>query len=94
MAMVLDNVTTVILVTPVIIRICELSNMKPIPVLMIIIFASNMGGIMTPIGDPPNIIIMGNQYFQKNVSKISKSEKYLDSIFFLIYSNLLYAHRV
>ncbi len=54
---VLDNVTTVLLVVPVTLVICERLGVKPYPFLVAQIFASNIGGMATLIGDPPNILI-------------------------------------
>ncbi|MEZ5833563.1 MAG: ArsB/NhaD family transporter [Dongiaceae bacterium] len=53
----LDNVTTVLLVAPVTLGICRELQVKPYPFLAAEIFASNIGGTATLIGDPPNIII-------------------------------------
>jgi Na+/H+ antiporter NhaD/arsenite permease-like protein len=53
----LDNVTTVLLIAPVTLLICERLGTSPIPFLIAEIMASNIGGTATLIGDPPNIII-------------------------------------
>lgn len=53
----LDNVTTVILIMPVTFFIAEQLDINPVPYLITEIFASNIGGTATLIGDPPNIII-------------------------------------
>jgi Na+/H+ antiporter NhaD/arsenite permease-like protein len=53
----LDNVTTVLLVAPVTVLVCERLGLKPIPYLIAEALASNIGGTATLIGDPPNIII-------------------------------------
>lgn len=53
----LDNVTTVLLVAPVTLLIAEQLNIKAYPFLFAEIFASNIGGTATLIGDPPNILI-------------------------------------
>ncbi|MDE0724827.1 MAG: SLC13 family permease, partial [Alphaproteobacteria bacterium] len=53
----LDNVTTVLLTTPVILLITRELNVKPYPYLFTSILASNIGGAATLIGDPPNIMI-------------------------------------
>ena len=53
----LDNVTTVIIVMPVTFFIAEQLDINPVPFLITEIFASNIGGTATLIGDPPNIII-------------------------------------
>jgi len=53
----LDNVTTVLLIAPVTLLICDRLAMNPVPFLLAEVFASNIGGAGTLIGDPPNIII-------------------------------------
>lgn len=53
----LDNVTTVILIMPVTFFIAKQLDINPLPFLITEIFASNIGGTATLIGDPPNIII-------------------------------------
>lgn len=54
---VLDNVTTVVLIAPVTLSIASILGVNPIPFLVAEIFASNIGGTATLIGDPPNILI-------------------------------------
>jgi len=53
----LDNVTTVLLIAPVTLLITEELEVSPYPYLFAEIFASNIGGTATLIGDPPNIMI-------------------------------------
>ncbi|MCU7852922.1 MAG: ArsB/NhaD family transporter [Candidatus Thiodiazotropha sp. (ex Monitilora ramsayi)] len=53
----LDNVTTVLLIAPVTLLITEELDVNPYPYLFAEIFASNIGGTATLIGDPPNIMI-------------------------------------
>ncbi|MEW5791817.1 MAG: ArsB/NhaD family transporter [Pseudomonadota bacterium] len=53
----LDNVTTVLLIAPVTLLIAEELQIHPYPLLFSEIFASNIGGTATLIGDPPNIMI-------------------------------------
>ncbi|MGB5442468.1 MAG: ArsB/NhaD family transporter [Gammaproteobacteria bacterium] len=53
----LDNVTTVLLIAPVTLLICHELDLAPYPFLFAEIFASNIGGTATLIGDPPNIMI-------------------------------------
>jgi Na+/H+ antiporter NhaD/arsenite permease-like protein len=53
----LDNVTTVLLVGPMTITIANMLDIDPVPTLLAQIFASNIGGTATLIGDPPNIMI-------------------------------------
>lgn len=53
----LDNVTTVLLIVPVTFQITRKLEINPFPYLILEIFASNIGGAATLIGDPPNILI-------------------------------------
>jgi Na+/H+ antiporter NhaD/arsenite permease-like protein len=53
----LDNVTTVLLIAPVTLLVCDRLGVPPIPFLIAEAMASNIGGTATLIGDPPNIII-------------------------------------
>jgi Na+/H+ antiporter NhaD/arsenite permease-like protein len=53
----LDNVTTMLLLTPVTIQLAKVLDLKPIPLLIAEVLFSNIGGTATMIGDPPNIII-------------------------------------
>lgn len=66
--MFLDNVTTILLITPIIIRICEVADLNPTPILIIVIMSCNMAGVGTPMGDPPNIMIISNKYLLEKVS--------------------------
>ena len=53
----LDNVTTVLLIVPVTLAICKTLEVPVYPYLFSEVFASNIGGTATLIGDPPNILI-------------------------------------
>ncbi len=53
----LDNVTTILLIAPVTFLVCQRLGLRPVPYLMAEVFASNIGGAATLVGDPPNIII-------------------------------------
>lgn len=53
----LDNVTTVLLIAPVTLLVCDRLAINAAPFLMAEVFASNIGGASTLVGDPPNIII-------------------------------------
>jgi Na+/H+ antiporter NhaD/arsenite permease-like protein len=53
----LDNVTTMLLLTPVTVEIALVLGLNPISLLMPLVLASNIGGTATLIGDPPNIMI-------------------------------------
>lgn len=53
----LDNVTTVVLMAPVTLLVCDRLGLPPVPFLIAEALASNIGGTATLVGDPPNIII-------------------------------------
>jgi Na+/H+ antiporter NhaD/arsenite permease-like protein len=56
-SMVLDNVTTIIIIVPVTISLADILGISPFPFLMSEVLLSNIGGVATLIGDPPNILI-------------------------------------
>ena len=53
----LDNVTIVVLIAPVTLFVAATLRVSPIPFLIAEILASNIGGMATLVGDPPNILI-------------------------------------
>lgn len=53
----LDNVTTVLLLVPLTLSVCQRLGLDPRPYLLSEAFAANIGGTATLVGDPPNIII-------------------------------------
>ncbi|GAB4073325.1 ArsB/NhaD family transporter [Barrientosiimonas marina] len=53
----LDNVTTVLILVPIILKITKQLSLPAFPYLLVTIFSSNIGGTATLIGDPPNIMI-------------------------------------
>jgi Na+/H+ antiporter NhaD/arsenite permease-like protein len=57
LSMFLDNVTTVVLIAPVTILICEILGINPTPYLMAEALLSDTGGVSTLVGDPPNVLI-------------------------------------
>ena len=72
----LDNVTTVLLIAPVTLLITDTLKLSAYPYLFAEIFASNIGGTATLIGDPPNIMIgsatsLGYNDFLLNLAPIS-----------------------
>jgi len=56
-SMVLDNVTTIIIMVPVTVSIADILGIPVLPFLMSEVLLSNIGGVATLIGDPPNILI-------------------------------------
>ncbi len=57
LSMLLDNVTTVMIIAPVAILISEILGMRVVPLLMALALLSDTGGAGTLIGDPPNVLI-------------------------------------
>jgi Na+/H+ antiporter NhaD/arsenite permease-like protein len=55
----LDNLTTVLLMVPITFLLADALDVDPIPLVVIEIVVSNIGGTATLIGDPPNILIAG-----------------------------------
>lgn len=72
----LDNVTTVVLLTPITFFVAQRLGTSPVPFLISQVLASNIGGTATLIGDPPNIIIgsqMGKDFndFLMNLAPVA-----------------------
>src|SRR5918996_1587723 len=55
----LDNLTTILLIVPVTFLLADALDVDPIPLIIIEVISSNIGGTAAPIGEPPNIIIAG-----------------------------------
>ena len=53
----LDNVSTMLLLGPVIVSLCKAIGQDPRPMLIPMALFGNIGGTSTMIGDPPNLII-------------------------------------
>ena len=53
----IDNVTALILIAPVTLKICSKIEISPIPPLIALAIFSNTGGVATLVGDPPNVLI-------------------------------------
>lgn len=94
---ILDNVTTILLILPVTLGVAKDLKINPVPFIIAEVFASNVGGTATLIGDPPNIMIgssVGLTFmdFLKNVGVIAVPMLFLTTyIFVLIYRKSLFA---
>ena len=53
----LDNVTVVLLITPITISLCKSMGLPAERVVLAMVFSSNIGGAATLVGDPPNLMI-------------------------------------
>jgi Na+/H+ antiporter NhaD/arsenite permease-like protein len=53
----LDNLTTILLIVPITLLLADLLRVSPIPLVLVEVLASNIGGTATLIGDQPNIMI-------------------------------------
>lgn len=53
----LDNLTAILLVVPITLLLADLLRIPAVPLVVVEILASNIGGTATLIGDPPNIMI-------------------------------------
>ncbi len=53
----LDNATVILVMVPIVLEVCEILGLDPVPALITLSVSSNLGGIATPVGDPPNIMI-------------------------------------
>jgi Na+/H+ antiporter NhaD/arsenite permease-like protein len=63
---ILPNVVSVLLIAPVTLLVCDRLEINPVPMLMGEVFASNIGGAATLVGDPPNIIIGAHEALSFN----------------------------
>uniref|UniRef100_A0A6P4E901 P protein n=1 Tax=Drosophila rhopaloa TaxID=1041015 RepID=A0A6P4E901_DRORH len=66
MSCILDNVTMLLLMAPIAIRLCEAIGVQTPLVLIAVVLYSNLGGTLTPVGDPPNVIIATNPVVEEN----------------------------
>ncbi|HLG30854.1 MAG TPA: ArsB/NhaD family transporter, partial [Candidatus Brocadiales bacterium] len=57
LSMIIDNVTTVVVMVPITLAVTEILGINPIPILLAEALLSDTGGVATLIGDPPNIMI-------------------------------------
>ena len=84
----LDNVTTVVIMVPITLSLCKRLDLNPIPFLLAEVYASNIGGTATIVGDPPNIIVASQAHisfseFFVNMAPVSALS--LCALFILLY---------
>lgn len=89
-SMFLDNVTTVLLMVPITINVAKSLKISPIPLLLTEVLFSNIGGVGTLVGDPPNIMIAaatGYTFmdFLENLFPVAVLSMIIVTIFFRYY---------
>ena len=67
-SVVIDNVTAIILIAPITIKICDKIKISAIPPLIAEAILSDTGGVATLVGDPPNVMIASFTASDPNVS--------------------------
>ena len=80
----LDNVTTVILMAPITILLCQLLEIPAVPILIMEAVFSNIGGTATLVGDPPNILIGSQTHLSFNDFLINLSPPVLVMLVLLL----------
>lgn len=60
---------------PLVIRLCQVMHLNPKPILIAVVLYTNIGGTMTPVGGPPNIMITSNPVVAQKVIICSGSAK-------------------
>ena len=65
-SVVIDNVTAIILIAPITIKICDKIKISAIPPLIAEAILSDTGGVATLVGDPPNVMIASATGFTFN----------------------------
>ncbi len=54
----LDNVTTILLITPVTIQLCSVLDLEPLPIVVSLVLFSNVGGTATAIGNYTTLLLL------------------------------------
>jgi Na+/H+ antiporter NhaD/arsenite permease-like protein len=84
----LDNLTTILLVVPITFLLADALDVDPIPLIVIQVISSNIGGTATLIGDPPNIIIAGRTGLSFNEFLVNLAP--IATVTFFVVIGLLY----
>lgn len=87
----LHNVTTMLLMTPITIKLCECLGLNPVPILMAVIVNGNIGAAATPLGHIPNLLITGNPFFAKHgITFLSYTAHMIVGVLFALFQTCLY----
>jgi len=84
----LDNLTTILLIVPITFLLADTLDIDPVPLVIIEVIVSNIGGTATLIGDPPNIIIAGSTGLSFNSFLVNLAP--IVFLTFLVVTALLY----
>jgi Na+/H+ antiporter NhaD/arsenite permease-like protein len=84
----LDNLTTVLLMVPITFLLADALDIDPLPLVLIEIIASNIGGTATLIGDPPNILIAGAT--ELSFSEFAVNLAPISALAFAVVTGMLY----
>jgi len=87
----LDNLTSILLIAPITIIVASKFGMPPVPLLIMQIIASNIGGTATLVGDPPNIMIAGATGLSFNAFLINLAP--ISFLALIVVCGVLYATR-
>lgn len=87
----LDNVSTMLLMGPVIISLCKAIDMDPRPMLIPMALFGNIGGTSTMIGDPPNLII-GNA-FKEEIGFVDFMKVLAPGVILVLFPTLFFLKR-
>lgn len=90
-SMFLDNVVTILLLTPITVKLFECLKLNPVPVLPFIILNVNIAGLTTLIGHPPNLLIVGDRYVaQQNVTFLAYTMHMAVGVFIALVATNIY----
>ena len=87
----LDNLTSILLIAPITLIVAAKFGMPPVPLLIMQILASNIGGTATLVGDPPNIMIAGATGLSFNAFLINLAP--VAALSLVVVTGLLYVAR-
>ena len=85
----LDNVTTILLMSAITIRICKVLDIQPQPIVLSCVMFSNIGGCATVIGAPPNIIIVNDAVISRYVNFFTFSLHMIPGILLVSIASLI-----
>lgn len=66
----IDNVTAVIIIAPVTVKICNRAEINPVPLLIAEALLSNIGGVASMVGDPPNVMIAAKAHTMPEIADL------------------------